>query len=89
LDRKKHLIAGVDPGTTTGLAAVDFMGRVVDLHSSKDMGMDRAIERLVSLGSVSVIATDVSPVPGFVSRMAGNLVQSSMSRRNPLLCLTR
>jgi len=49
------------------------MGRVVDLHSSKDMGMDRAIERLVSLGSVSVIATDVSPVPGFVSRMAGKL----------------
>ncbi|MFZ2455570.1 MAG: DUF460 domain-containing protein [Candidatus Altiarchaeia archaeon] len=68
-----HLIVGVDPGTTTGLASVDFMGRVVDLFSSKDLGLDKALERLVSIGSVSVIATDVSPAPGFVLKMASKL----------------
>jgi uncharacterized protein len=68
-----HLIVGVDPGTTTGLASVDFNGRVVDLFSSKDLGLDRAIEHLVSLGSASVLATDVSPAPGFVLRMASKL----------------
>lgn len=68
-----HLIVGVDPGTTTGLASVDFTGRVVDLFSSKDLGLDKALERLVSLGSVSVIASDVSPAPGFVLRMASKL----------------
>ena len=68
-----HLIVGVDPGTTTGLAAIDFRGRVVDLFSSKDMGLDKALERLVSLGSVSVIASDVAPAPGFVLRTASKL----------------
>jgi hypothetical protein len=68
-----HLIVGVDPGTTTGLASVDFSGRVVDLFSSKDLGLDKAIEHLVSLGSVSVIASDVSPAPGFVLKMASKL----------------
>jgi hypothetical protein len=68
-----HLIVGVDPGTTTGLAAIDFKGRVVDLFSSKDLGLDKAVERLVSLGSVSVIATDVAPAPGFVLRLAAKL----------------
>ncbi len=68
-----HLIVGVDPGTTTGLAAIDFHGRVVDLFSSKDLGLDKALERLVSLGSVSVIASDVAPAPGFVLRMASKL----------------
>jgi predicted RNase H-like nuclease (RuvC/YqgF family) len=68
-----HLIVGVDPGTTTGLASVDLKGRVVDLFSSKDLGIDKAIEHLVSLGSVSVIATDVAPAPGFVLKMASKL----------------
>ena len=68
-----HLIVGVDPGTTTGLASVDFTGRVVDLLSSKDLGLDKAIEHLISLGSVSVLATDVSPAPGFVLKMASKL----------------
>ena len=68
-----HLIVGVDPGTTTGLASVDFTGKVVDLFSSKDLGMDKAIEHLVSLGSVSVLATDVASAPGFVLKMASKL----------------
>ena len=68
-----HLIVGVDPGTTTGLASVDFTGRVIDLFSSKDLGLDKAIEHLVSLGSISILATDVTPAPGFVLRMASKL----------------
>jgi len=71
--KKLHLIVGVDPGTTTGLASVDFTGRVVDVLSSKNLGLDKAIEHLVALGSVSVLATDVTPAPGFVLRMASKL----------------
>jgi hypothetical protein len=68
-----YLIVGVDPGTTTGVAALDFRGRVIDLFSSKDMSMDKVIERLVSVGRVSVIASDVSPVPSAVSKLAAQL----------------
>ncbi len=68
-----HLIVGIDPGTTTGIAALNFNGKLIDLFSSKDLGMDRAIEHLVKLGKVSVIATDVTPTPGFVSKLAAQL----------------
>lgn len=64
---------GIDPGTTTGIAALNFNGKLIDLSSSKDLGMDRVIEHLIKLGKVSVIATDVTPTPGFVSKLAAQL----------------
>lgn len=68
-----YLIVGVDPGTTTGIAAVDFRGRVVDLFSSKHMSIDKIIEHLISLGRVSVIASDVQPTPSAVSKLAAQV----------------
>lgn len=68
-----YLIVGVDPGTTTGIAALDFRGRLTDLFSAKDMSMDKVIERLVSVGRASVIATDVSPTPSAVTKLAAQL----------------
>ncbi len=65
-----YLIVGVDPGTTTGIAVLDLDGRVIDLFSSKDLGIDKVIKRLIKLGRVSIIATDVSHTPGFVSKLA-------------------
>lgn len=68
-----YLIVGIDPGTTTGIAALNFNGRLIDLSSSKDLGMDRVIAHLIKLGKVSVIATDVTPTPAFVSKLAAQL----------------
>ncbi|MBN2250787.1 MAG: DUF460 domain-containing protein [Candidatus Altiarchaeota archaeon] len=68
-----HLITGIDPGTTTGIAALDFEGTVIELYSSKDLGLDKTIEHLVSLGTVSLVATDVNPPPSFVSKIATKL----------------
>lgn len=68
-----YLIVGVDPGTTTGIAALDFRGGLVDLFSSKDLSRERVIERLIKLGRVSIIATDVTPTPAFVSKLAAQL----------------
>ncbi len=67
------MIVGVDPGTTAGIAALDFRGNVIDLFSAKDLSRDKVIGRLVSLGRVSVIATDVFPVPSAVSKLAAQL----------------
>ncbi|MBN2014127.1 MAG: DUF460 domain-containing protein [Candidatus Altiarchaeota archaeon] len=68
-----YLIVGVDPGTTTGVAVLNFRGEPVDLFSSKDLSMDKIIHRLVKSGRSSVIATDVNPAPGFVSKLAAQL----------------
>lgn len=70
---KLYLIAGIDPGTTAGIAALDFDGNPVDVLSSKDLGLDKTIRHLMSLGTVSMIATDVNPTPGFVSKLAAQL----------------
>ncbi|MEA3254366.1 MAG: DUF460 domain-containing protein [Candidatus Altiarchaeota archaeon] len=70
---KLYLIAGIDPGTTEGIAALDFNGNTVDVLSSKDLGLDKTIRHLMSLGTVSMIATDVNPTPGFVSKLAAQL----------------
>ncbi len=68
----KHLIFGVDPGTTTAVAAVDLKGGLVGVTSGKEMGLSSAIEYIVSMGHPSVIACDVRPGPEFVSRIASN-----------------
>ncbi|MFC2154370.1 DUF460 domain-containing protein [Candidatus Altiarchaeota archaeon] len=69
----KYILVGVDPGTTMGLASLDFKGNIVELFSSRHLGLEGAIEHLVSLGHVSLVATDVFPVPRFVSKVASTL----------------
>lgn len=68
-----YLIVGIDPGTTTGIAILNFKGELVNLFSSKDFGIDRVIEHLIPLGKVSVISTDVNPAPEFVSKLVTKL----------------
>lgn len=70
---KPYLIAGIDPGTTTAIAILDFNGKILNLFSSKDLGLDRVIEHLLSFGKVSIIATDVHPAPEFVSKLVTKL----------------
>lgn len=68
-----YLIVGVDPGTTTGIAALNFRGDLINLSSSKDLGMGGVIEHLIKLGRVSLIASDVTPAPSFVSKLSAQL----------------
>ncbi len=66
----KHLIVGIDPGTTTAVSLIDLQGDIVDIISSKDMGLSNVIEYIVSHGKPSMIACDVNPIPGFVSKIS-------------------
>lgn len=68
-----YLIVGVDPGTTVGVAILDFEGRVVNLFSSKNMGLNEVIKHISGFGRVSVIANDVDHVPDFVYKVASSL----------------
>jgi predicted RNase H-like nuclease (RuvC/YqgF family) len=66
----RHLIVGVDPGTTCAVAAVDLQGTIVGVHSSKDLGMSQVVNYIISLGKPSIIASDVCPAPDFVAGIA-------------------
>ncbi len=71
--RAELLTVGIDPGTTTALAVLDADGNVLDLRSSKDLTMSEMIERIEALGRPAVVATDVTPVPKAVERVAKSL----------------
>jgi len=70
---KRLLIAGVDPGTTVGYAAIDVSGRLVAAKASKELDLDSVVAELSALGTVIVVATDKAKVPEFVSSVATKL----------------
>jgi len=60
----------VDPGVYTAYAALDLNGELVEAGCEKELSHEDLVRIISSLGKPSVIATDVSPAPDFVSRIA-------------------
>jgi predicted RNase H-like nuclease (RuvC/YqgF family) len=67
--RPRHLIVGIDPGTTIGIAAVDLEGNLVHLISSRQMTMSDVIEELFRIGKPLIIASDVHQMPYSVEKI--------------------
>lgn len=67
---RKSLIVGIDPGITVGIAAIDLEGRIVALHSERNMPVGEVFRFISELGHPVIVATDVSPAPGFVEKIA-------------------
>jgi len=67
--RRGYIIAGIDPGTTTGIAALNLRGELVDLLSARAMSPPDVIEWLAERGKTLVVATDVFPTPGAVEKV--------------------
>ena len=67
---RKSIIVGIDPGITVGIAAVDLSGNVIALHSERNMPVGEVFRFISELGHPVVVATDVSPAPGFVEKIA-------------------
>ncbi len=69
LHRRGYIIVGLDPGTTTGIAALTLDGDLVDLISTRSMPSSDVIEWIAARGRPLVVATDVSPTPGAVEKV--------------------
>jgi predicted RNase H-like nuclease (RuvC/YqgF family) len=67
---RKSLIVGIDPGITVGIAAIDLDGKIVALHSERNMPVGEVFRFISELGHPIIVATDVSPAPGFVEKIA-------------------
>lgn len=67
--RPRYLIVGLDPGTTTGIAALDLDGNLVHLSSSRQMAMSDIVEELYRVGKPLIIATDVQQMPYSVEKI--------------------
>jgi len=67
--KRGYLIVGLDPGTTTGIAALNLKGELIDLISSRELSSSDVIEWIAARGNPLIVATDVFPTPGAVEKV--------------------
>lgn len=65
-----HVIVGIDPGIVTGLAIVDLNGRVLHTEAKRNLSRGEALRRIYQWGIPVVVATDVTPPPEYVKKLA-------------------
>ena len=70
MGEKQLLIIGIDPGTTLGYAVLDFEGKIIKIHSEKNLDLGSLISELIKLGKPLIIATDKEYNPDFVDKLA-------------------
>jgi predicted RNase H-like nuclease (RuvC/YqgF family) len=69
VQRRDHVLVGIDPGTTTAAAVVSLDGEVLDRFSSRTADRADVVEWLVERGRPALVAADVTPMPESVERL--------------------
>ncbi|MBS3176697.1 DUF460 domain-containing protein [Candidatus Woesearchaeota archaeon] len=69
----KLLIAGIDPGTNSGYAVLDLQGNLIVLGSARNWSVNQLIRKIVAYGKICVVATDVTPCPGHIRKIAASV----------------
>jgi len=69
VQRRSYTIIGLDPGTTTGIAALTLGGDLIDVISAREMSSSDVIEWIAARGRPLLVATDVFPTPGAVEKV--------------------
>ncbi|OPY29302.1 MAG: hypothetical protein A4E28_00985 [Methanocella sp. PtaU1.Bin125] len=66
---REHIIVGVDPGTTIGVAVLNLDGELKGLVSSRVMSVPDIVSYIREMGKPVVVATDVVPPPATVEKI--------------------
>ncbi|WP_332897689.1 DUF460 domain-containing protein [Haladaptatus sp. CMSO5] len=66
--RRDHVLVGIDPGTTTGVAIVGLDGEVLDVLSTRTADTAAVIEWIIERGRPILVAADVTPMPETVEK---------------------
>jgi predicted RNase H-like nuclease (RuvC/YqgF family) len=61
---------GIDPGKTTAVAVLDLDGNLISLFSKKNLTKGEISRHILGYGRPVMIATDRSPAPSSVEKMA-------------------
>ena len=70
IEERKSVIVGIDPGITVGIAAIDLNGNILAVYSERNMAVSEIFRFISDIGHPIIIATDVSPAPGLVEKLA-------------------
>lgn len=68
----KPLIVGIDPGTTSAAAGVDFDGELEFLFSERHISKSELIEKIIENGRPIIITSDKGKTPSKVSKVASS-----------------
>ncbi len=72
-DGRQPLIIGIDPGTTTAIAVLNFRGDIVLTQSGKEFSKADICRLILETGDPLIIATDINPPPKKVHKIASML----------------
>ncbi|NOZ89356.1 MAG: DUF460 domain-containing protein, partial [Crenarchaeota archaeon] len=83
-EAKPYLIVGLDPGISTGIVALDLTGRPVLAVTRRGVDRGEVVELIRSHGVPLVVASDVTPAPDFVKKLAAMLRAQLYTPPQPL-----
>lgn len=81
---QKGLIVGIDPGTTTGMAILDMKGNLLFIWSKREAKKNEVIENITKFGRPLIVASDVTPLPKGVEKIASSMGSKSYYPEIPL-----
>ncbi|NOZ59294.1 MAG: DUF460 domain-containing protein [Euryarchaeota archaeon] len=81
---KATVILGVDPGTTTAVAALSLEGELLEVASRRDFTLHESLLFAAKYRAVAMVASDVTPAPRFVERLASKLNAVLFTPAQPL-----
>jgi predicted RNase H-like nuclease (RuvC/YqgF family) len=71
--RPRYFILGIDPGSTAAICLLTLDGRIHRLVSGKSLTRADIIRQVYEQGIPVMVATDVTPVPHFVKKIASTV----------------
>ena len=80
----KPIIVGVDPGSTSAVAAVDLKGEIQLLESGKNFPPREIIQRIIKVGKPVVVASDKGKTPSKVDDIASSVGAKLFEPENDL-----
>lgn len=66
----RGLIIGLDPGQNTGIAVMNFAGKIIKVDSMRSAARGDIIREITLLGDPTLVAADVRPPPDFVVKIS-------------------
>ena len=66
----RGLIVGLDPGQNTGIAVLNFAGKIIMVDSLRSVARGDIIRKITLLGDPTLVAADVKPPPDFVVKIS-------------------
>ncbi|MFH0874524.1 MAG: DUF460 domain-containing protein [archaeon] len=66
----RPIILGIDPGTTSAYAAIDFDFNLIGVESKKDFSISEMISKAILHGEPIIIGTDKKEIPSFIKEFS-------------------